>query len=110
VVAPRLPFLWSPDVWWTESGRPIELEPSEDLPPGGIQLDYLPWRATVFLDGVAVGRVDDFNGYYQHLVAPAGPHQVVIVDDGSRPAVLDVVVAPGRTTTLRGKLQEQPRR
>jgi len=80
--------------------------PLEDAPAGGLQLDVLPWRARVYLDGVAVGRVEDFKGYYQHLEAPAGPHTVAIVEPGYQPLVLDVIVPAGKTATYRGTLTE----
>jgi hypothetical protein len=75
-----------------------------DAPAGGIQLDVTPWRSRVYLDGEYVGPVEDFKGYYNHLTAPAGPHQIVIVDEGYLPLVLDIVIVPGQTTTYRGTL------
>ena len=81
--------------------------PLDDAPIGGVQLDVVPWRARVYVDGVHVGRVDDFNGYYHHLDVPSGPHQIVIVEPGYQPLVLDVVVPAGRTTTYRGALSEE---
>lgn len=81
----------------------------EDGPTGGVQLEVTPWRASVFVDGTYAGKVDDFKGYYQHLDAVAGPHQIVIVEPGYEALVLDVVVVPGRTTTLRGTLTAAPR-
>jgi len=86
---------------------PVAPIPLPDVTPlGGVQLDMLPWRAQVFLDGAFVGRVDDFKGYYHHLDAAAGPHQIVIVEPGYQPLVFEVVVSPGRTMTLRGALSE----
>jgi hypothetical protein len=103
-----LPWVWWAPVYGLES--PVRAVPlAEGAPAGGVQLDILPWRAGVFLDGVHVGRVDDFRGYYHHLEAPAGPHRIVVVDRGYTPLVFDVVVSPGRTTTLRGILHESLR-
>jgi hypothetical protein len=76
----------------------------EDGPTGGVQLDVQPWRASVFVDGVYMGRVDDFRGYYQHLDVVAGPHQIVVVEPGYQPLVINADVPPGRTTTYRGTL------
>ncbi|HET9363028.1 MAG TPA: PEGA domain-containing protein [Vicinamibacterales bacterium] len=81
-----------------------------DAPTGGLQLDVTPWRSRVYLDGEYVGQVENFKGYYKHLTAPAGPHQIVIVEDGYLPLVLDVLIAPGQTTTYRGTLNEAPGR
>jgi hypothetical protein len=80
--------------------------PLEEGPTGGVQLDVQPWRAAVFVDGVFAGRVDDFRGYYKHLEVVAGPHQIVIVDAGFQPLVIDALVVPGETTTFRGTLNE----
>jgi hypothetical protein len=81
----------------------------DDGPTGGVQLDVQPWRASVFVDGNHVGRVDQFKGYYQHLDVVAGPHQIVIVEPGFQPLVIDAIVVPGRTTTFRGTLNELTR-
>jgi hypothetical protein len=78
--------------------------PLTDGPTGGVQLDVQPWRASVFVDGVYAGRVEDFKGYYRHLEVVAGPHQITIVEPGYLPLVFDVMVVPGRTTTFRGTL------
>jgi hypothetical protein len=101
----RWPFFWAWPAWDPADEAPREVVPlPPDAPRGGVQLDVLPWRARVYLDGVYVGRVDDFNGYYQHLEVPAGPHQIVILDSGYQPLVLDLEVPPGRTTTYRATL------
>jgi hypothetical protein len=86
------------------------LEPTsftlEEGPIGGVQLDVQPWRAAVFVDGVHAGRVDDFKGYYKHLEVVAGPHQIVIVEPGFQPLVIDAIIVPGETMTFRGTLNE----
>jgi len=80
--------------------------PLEDGPTGGVQLDVTPWRAAVFVDGAYVGRVDDFKGYYKHLELVAGPHQIVVVEPGFQPLVVDAIVVPGETITFRGTLND----
>jgi len=106
VFLPGYPFLWG---WDTRSTTQdiglVPLDPA-NLPRGGVQLDVLPWRASVFLDGVYVGRVEDFRGYYHHLDAPSGPHQIAIVEQGYEPLILDLIVPAGRTMTHRGTLSE----
>ena len=93
-------------VFWGWGALPYYIEtastPLTDGPTGGVQLDVQPWRASVFVDGVYAGRVEDFKGYYQHLEIVAGPHQITIVEPGYVPLVFDVMVVPGRTTTFRG--------
>jgi hypothetical protein len=102
---------------WGWSFAPIYVDGSvvatplpADAPAGGIQLDVTPWRSRVYLDGEYVGPVENFKGYYKHLTAPAGPHQIVIVEEGYLPLVLDVVITPGPTTTYRGTLNAAPGR
>ena len=97
---------WGLPVFYVDSGAPNVPLP-DDGPTGGVQLDVTPWRSRVYVDGVLKGRVDDFNGYYHPLELVAGPHQIVIVDDGYQPMVLDVIVTPGRTMTSRATLSEQ---
>jgi hypothetical protein len=107
---PGLHGVLLPWAWWApvyNLDAPLQRVPLADgAPTGGLQLDILPWRAQVFLDGVRVGQVDDFTGYYHHLETSAGSHQIVVIERGYTPLVFDVVVSPGRTTTLRGTLNE----
>jgi hypothetical protein len=81
----------------------------EEGPTGGVQLDVQPWRAAVFVDGVYAGRVDDFRGYYKHLELVAGSHQIVVVESGYHPLVIDAMVVPGETTTYRGTVSDRVR-
>jgi hypothetical protein len=101
---PVYPLLWG---WGT---MPFYYAPEstsftlENGPTGGLQLDVQPWRAAVFVDGVYAGRVDDYSGYYKHLELVAGSHQIVVVESGYRPLVIDAIVVPGKTRTFRGTL------
>jgi len=106
------PVFWGWGVPLFYVGSPLPLAPlplaplPDDAPRGAVQLDVTPWRSQVYVDGVPMGRVDDFRGYYHPLDLPAGPHQITIVDEGREPMVVDLVVTPGRTTTYRGTLHE----
>jgi hypothetical protein len=79
-----------------------------DAAPGGVQLDVQPWRAQVYVDGVYVGVVRDFTGYYHHLEVSAGPHVIAVVTPDYEPLILDMLVSPGRVTTYRGTLSPAP--
>lgn len=86
---------------------PILLAPLpaiEGAPTGGLQLDVQPWSAEVYVDGALAGRVEQFRGYYQHLVLPGGPHIISIVAEGYEPLVFAVTVVPGKTITHRAAL------
>lgn len=106
-LVPPLRFLWGWEPWVFDATAPIALPAlPADTPVGGVQLDIQPWRAQVYLDGVLVGRVEDFKGYYHHLDVAAGQHQLVILEPGFQPLILDIVVPAGRTSTYRGTLSE----
>jgi hypothetical protein len=82
--------------------------PHEGVPTGGVQLDMVPWRAQVYVDGYYVGRVEEFRGYYHHLALPAGLHVIEILAPSFEPLSFEVNVSPGRTTTYRGNLSRAP--
>jgi hypothetical protein len=79
-------------------------QPYDSRLMGGVQLDVQPWRAEVYVDGVYVGVVQDFTGYYHHLDLPAGPHMISIFARDYDPVFFEAVVSPGQTTTFRGTL------
>ncbi len=91
------------------SGTGPAFAPGE-APEGGLQLAVEPRRAAVYVDGVQVGTVDDFDGYYHHLSLTSGPHRIVILLDGYEPLSIDTVITPGRTSTYRGSLMRAPGR
>ena len=74
---------------------------------GGLQLDLEPRRAQVYVDGLYVGLVDQFKGYYYHLDVPAGRHHVEIITRDYDPLIVDVTVSPDRTTTYRASLNRR---
>jgi len=78
--------------------------PQQVVPTGGVQLDLVPWRAQVYVDGYYAGLVEHFKGYYQHLSLPAGSHVIDIFAQGYEPLEFEVNVTPGRTITYHGNL------
>jgi hypothetical protein len=68
---------------------------------GGVRITDAPRDAQVFADGYYVGIVDDFDGVFQHVNLEAGEHRIEIRSPGFDPITFDIVVQPGRTTTLR---------
>ncbi len=101
-----LPFFWNwgAPAFYVDTAVPLLA--AGDVPTGGVQLDVTPWRSQVYVDGLLMGRVDAFSGYYHPLELTAGPHQIAIVDTGRQPIILDLVVTPGRTMTYRATLDE----
>ncbi len=104
---PIYPLVWGWGTMPFYAGPESISLPLEEGPTGGVQLDVQPWRAAVFVDGVYAGRVEDFKGYYKHLELVAGPHQIVVVEAGYRPLVIDAMVVPGETRTYRGTLSNR---
>ena len=84
------------------------LSPIDQAPIGGLQVDVEPRRGLVYVDGWYMGLVDEFSGYYRHLEIDAGWHTLEILAPGYEPLVVDVTVAPDRTTTFRGSLNRAP--
>jgi hypothetical protein len=76
----------------------------ESRPSGGLQLDVEPRRALVYVDGVLVGNVDQFKGYFKHLETSAGFHVIDFLAADYDPLTIGVTVAPNKTTTYRGFL------
>jgi hypothetical protein len=67
---------------------------------GGVRIQGAPRNAQVFADGYYAGVVDDFDGVFQRLDLPAGPHRIEIRAPGFPERSVDVRVEPGRTITF----------
>ena len=107
VVFPGIPFLWYSGVPALYLDTPLPLQPlPRDAPKGGVQLAITPWRASVYVDGMLAGHVEEFRGYYQHLELAAGPHEIAIVEPGYQPLIFVVTVIPGRTLMYSGTLTD----
>src|SRR5919198_707685 len=64
---------------------------------GGVHIEGAPQDAQVFADGYYVGVVDDFDGPFQHLNLPSGPHRIEIrMPDAQRIAVDADIFVPQR--------------
>lgn len=74
---------------------------------GSIRIKANLADAKVYIDGVLVGVVDDFDGLSDHLELDAGPHEMEIRAEGYRSLVKDIVVKSGKTMTERVSLKKQ---
>lgn len=72
---------------------------------GSVRLKVKPRDAKVYVDGFFVGVVDSFDGAFQKLTLPGGPHRVEVKADGYEPAQFDVLITPGQTLTYQGELK-----
>ena len=83
---------------------PVQIPVLEGAPTGGVQLDVDPRSAQVYVDGMHVGVIREFSGYYKHLELVAGPHFVTMIAPNYEPLTIPVLVSPGHTSTYRGTL------
>ena len=87
--------------------------PGFGFPPGmyvhdgavSLRLQVTPRQASVFVDGYAAGRVDDYDGVFQRLRLIPGPHEVVIYHPGHRTFRQHIYYNPGSTHTIRHILE-----
>jgi len=99
------PYWWlAPDALDNDVAMPSSAPVPGPRLTGGLQLDVEPRRAFVYLDGVFVGTVDRFKGYFQHLETAAGFHIVEFIAPDYDPLIAGVTVAPSTTTTYRASL------
>jgi hypothetical protein len=98
------PYWWlAPDVI-DEDIAAQPMPPPGPRPAGGLQLDVEPRRALVYLDGILVGTVDQFKGYFNHLETAAGYHVVEFITPDYDPLIAEVAVVPNATTTYRASM------
>ena len=102
-------FYWDPS-WYGSGGYgPGYMGPSPyygDI--GSVRLKVKPRDAQVFVDGYFVGAVDEFDGTFQRLRLPSGPHRIEVRAPGFEPAVFEVYVRPDQTITFERILQPLP--
>ena len=68
---------------------------------GSVRIDVPQLEATVLVDGFYVGVVDDFNGTFEHLNLPPGPHHIELHAPGFETAVFDVNIEVGHLIVYR---------
>lgn len=102
-----LPYDVAPPV--TAAGPLPAASAQTEVPEGFLRLLVAPRHATVIVDGVVTGTVDDFGGTREQAL-PAGPHHIRIEAEGYEPVEFDVRVPPGDTISLRRELSALPAR
>jgi hypothetical protein len=73
---------------------------------GSLRIKASPSDAKVYVDGVLVGTVDDFNGFTNHLELEPGLHRLEFRAEGYETLAKDVTVTTS-TTTLRLSLKKK---
>lgn len=71
---------------------------------GGLRLRVKPRQGEVIVNGYFAGMVDDFDGAFQKLKLPAGPHRIDIKADGYETLSFDVLVVEDEVTTYKGDM------
>ena len=72
---------------------------------GALRLKIKPRDAQVFVDGYYVGVVDDFDGVFQKVHLPSGPHRIEVRAPGSETLTFEVQIRFDETTKYEGNLQ-----
>jgi hypothetical protein len=97
------PF-YGPYPWWPRVGWPYAYYPVFD-DRADIRLAVTPKEAAVYVDGYYAGVVDDFDGVFQRLALPPGPHEIVFYLEGYRTARQRLYLSPGSESKLRETLE-----
>jgi len=74
---------------------------------GALRIKSNQSDAKVYVDGVLMGSVDDFDGLSHHLELEAGGHQLELRADGFQTVTKDINVESGKTTTERLTLKKR---
>jgi PEGA domain-containing protein len=82
------------------------MAPQRDESLGGLRLDVTPKNANVYVDGAIAGTVDDFNGHFQRMKLPPGPHQIELRARGYVREQFDVNIRPGETLRYHDRMQK----
>lgn len=73
-----------------------------------IKLDVNPTRAAVFVDGLFVGHVAEFDGIVHALLVAPGPHKISISLPGYETFQTEVILAPKQKFKLKTSLVKSP--
>lgn len=78
---------------------------SEMAVTGSIRLKVKPKDAEVYVDGTYFGRVDDYDGTFQHLDLRSGTHRLELRQTGYESISVELRVLPGKAITYSGDLK-----
>jgi PEGA domain len=93
------------------SGYSTSSYEKESAPPksvvGAVRIKANESNAKVYVDGVLMGSVSDFDGLSHHLELEAGGHQLELRADGFQTVTKDINIESGKTTTERLTLKKK---
>ena len=86
----------------------MQKDPRVRLPTvtAAVKLSVSPNRAAVFVDGVYVGHVDEFDGPGQAMLVAPGKHKIMISLPGYQSFETEVTLAPEQQFQLKTDLQK----
>jgi len=73
---------------------------------GSARIQVTPKEAAVYVDGYRAGRADDFDGTFQRLNVPPGPHELTLYLPGYRTLTERVYIGEGSTLKLKQSLEK----
>jgi hypothetical protein len=100
------PF-FGPYPWWPRAAYQFPYYPIDDH-RAVVRMRVVPKQAAVYVDGFYAGIVDDFDGFFQQLPLPPGPHEIVAYLEGYRTVHRRMYLAPGSTVTLHETMECLP--
>ena len=71
-----------------------------------VRIEAQPKTAEVFVDGYYVGVVDNFDGMFERLHLPAGPHEIVLYQEGYHSVRQQLYLSPDRTRKIQATLEK----
>ena len=74
-------------------------------PCGGVSFDITPASAQIWVDGVFVGDVEEFDATSAPLLLAPGDHYIEVRLAGYRTASFDVTIVSGEVTPYQGTLE-----
>jgi hypothetical protein len=104
------PYYYGPYSWgypWYWGGAYVYVP--HDRPSGPyslIETDVKPLKSTVYLDGEAVGKADDYNGYPGKLAVKEGHHVLTFVRPGYENYTVEIDCIPYQSYKLKYKMKK----
>ena len=102
-------YFWDPYVsvgYSGGGGGGSSSDSSDKATNGSLRIKANVSQAMVFVDGALAGKVDEFDGLKNHLDVDAGRHSIELRAEGYETVSQDVVVAVGKTKTLRLEMKK----
>jgi hypothetical protein len=101
------PYYWSSSAGERTEGAEDSQTRTPTVATGSLRLRVNPSHARVYVDGALAGVASAFGGLTDHLVLPAGVHDLELRADGYTTASIQVDVKPDRTQTERINLKRE---